>query len=383
MIREALLVVLLGVAGAGCLYLIAAAWLVTAFARRSRPAEPKGAPVTILKPLHGLEPELFDNLASFCRQDYPGEVQMIFGVAGSDDLAIGVVERLRAEFPGHQIELVIDAHAAGSNPKVANLVNMSAHIRHGIVVIADSDIRVRPDYLSSVVGALEQCPGGAVTCLYFGIATNSIWSRLSRQQIDGHFLPGVVSGLRLKLAHPCFGSTIAMRASTLAAIGGFAAVADTLADDYEIGTALRRQGEAVAVPPRAVGHFCSEASFAQLWRHEVRWAATIRLIDPAGYAGWIVSNPLPFALMALAAGGGAPAVALTLAALASRSAVLAAVSHSFVTAQPSYWLVPLRDLLSFAVFVAGLTTRNVDWQGRRYRVMSTGAMMSGGRSRSP
>jgi ceramide glucosyltransferase len=383
MIRDVALAVLLGGAALGCVYLIASAKLVPILARRTQSYRPSGAAVSILKPLHGLDPELLDNLASFCRQDYPGPVQIVFGVSDANDPAIAVIERLRAEFPERDIELVIDPTASASNPKVANLINMSGRIRHGIVVVADSDIRVRSDYLSQVVGLLERANGGAVTCLYFGIGAGSLWSQMSRLQIDGYFLPGVVTGIRLNLARPCFGSTIALRASTLSEIGGFAAVADSLADDYAIGEAVRRRGEFVQVAPLAVGHVCGEASFVELWRHEVRWASTIRTIDPAGYTGWLFGNPFALALLALAAGGGTAALALAVIAFACRGAILTAVGRSYGQPLHPYWLIPLRDLLSFAVFVAGFAARNVDWQGRTYRLTPGGAMMSGERSRSP
>jgi ceramide glucosyltransferase len=373
MIRDVALALLLGAAAVGCAYLAAVVWLVTAFARRDRPVSRFSPAVTVLKPLHGDEPGLFDNLASFCRQNYSGPMQIVFGVADPADPAVDTVERLRTTFPERDIELVVDPRRAGSNPKVANLINMSARIRHEIVIVADSDIRVRPDYLAGVVAAIERNAGGGITCLYYGIAGGSLWSQLARLQIDGHFLPGVVAGLRLRLAQPCLGSTIAMRASTLSSIGGFAAVADTLADDYEIGAALRRRGEPVAVAPFAVGHICGENSFRALWRREIRWASTIRLIDPVGYAGWIVTNPLPFALLAVLLGAGAPAVALAGAACIGRAAVLAAVARAFQAPGPPYWLVPVRDLLSIATYFAGFAARNLDWRGRRYTITAKAA----------
>jgi ceramide glucosyltransferase len=226
-----------------------------------------------------------------------------------------VVEQLRAAFPEKVIELVVDGRVAGSNPKVANLINMSPRIAHDIVVVADSDIRVQPDYLQRIVGALESS-AAAATVPYYGIAAGGFWSLLSRLMVDGHFLPGVLVSARLKLSRPCMGSTIALRRDALQAIGGFEAVADTLADDYEVGALLARHGRPVTVLPFAVGHVCDEATFGRLWRHELRWASTVRSIDPVGYAGWAVTHALPLALIALALGGGWPAVWLALAALA-------------------------------------------------------------------
>src|SRR5262249_1533728 len=181
----------------------------------------------------------------------------------------------------------IHATLLGSNRKVCTLANMAARIRHDVVVVSDSDIRVDPGYLSRVVAALQASGVGAVTCLYYGVPATGLWSRLSALAINAHFLPSVVFGLALRLARPCFGSPIALTRATLAQLGGFAAFADRLDDDYAIGDAVRRRGRGVAIPSFAVAHQCTQTSARELWRHELRWARTIRSIDAIGYAGSI------------------------------------------------------------------------------------------------
>jgi ceramide glucosyltransferase len=352
---------------------------VAAAVRSTGRAEP---PVTILKPLHGDETGLFENLSSFCEQAYSGPVQMVFGVARPDDSAIATVERLRAAFPHKTLELVVDETVTGSNPKVSNLINMSARIAHDIVVIADSDIRVRPDYLSRVVGALDR-RGGAVTVPYYGIATGTVWSRLAALNIEGHFLAGLLVGSRFGLSRPCLGSTIALRRESLQAIGGFESVADDLADDYEIGALLSARGEPVSLLPFAVGHVCDEKSFGELWRHELRWATTIRSIDPIGYFGWSVTHAFPLALIAWMAGGGTVALCLAAGALACRSILIFAIERGYGLPPRPYWLIPLRDLLSFAVFISGFAARGVSWRGHSYKLKSEGTLVPKKRSPLP
>jgi ceramide glucosyltransferase len=374
MLLDALLILLFAAAAAGCLFMVVAASLAPPSAQPVRATGRAEPAVTLLKPLHGDETSLYENLASFCDQAYAGPLQMIFGVARSDDPAIAAVERLRKEFPGKTIELVIDATISGTNPKVSNLINMSRLIVHDIVVIADSDIRVRPDYLSRIVSALEQ-RGGVVTVPYYGIATDNLWSRLAAMSIEGHFLSGVLVGSRFALSRPCLGSTIALHRSSLTAIGGFEAIADCLADDYEIGALIAARGEPVSLLPFAVGHVCDERSFAQLWRHEVRWAMTIRSIDPVGYLGWSVTHAFPLALIALAIGGGEVAAFLAAAALACRGLLIYAIERGYGLPPRPYWLIPLRDLLSFAVFVAGFISRDVRWRGHRFKLESEGTLI--------
>jgi len=217
----------------GCGYLLAATVLVGRFARAQTPGKPATTPtVTILKPLHGDDGGLVDNLVSFTEQRYAGAVQIVCGVADAHDPAVAVVERLRGSPGTRGLELVIDATLHGANRKVSNLINMAPRIRHEVVILADSDIRVAPDYLARVIAALQQPHIGAVTCLYHGISASGPWSQLGALFINAHFLPSVVLGLASGLAQPCFGSTIALKRSTLDAIGGFAAFADRLDDDY-------------------------------------------------------------------------------------------------------------------------------------------------------
>ncbi|MFL5063150.1 MAG: bacteriohopanetetrol glucosamine biosynthesis glycosyltransferase HpnI [Xanthobacteraceae bacterium] len=372
MIQDALLLVLFSGAVLGCLSMVVAATLVPSFARREQVARGSEPAVTILLPLHGDEAGLFTNLVSFCNQDYSGPIQIVLGVGDRHDPAIHVLERLRDAFPGRRLELVVNAYPAGSNPKVANLVAMSSRIEHDIIVLADSDIRVEPGHLRRVVGALDPSGRGAVTCPYFGISIGNPWSQLARLGVDAHFLPGIMLGVRLGLARPCLGSTICMSRDSLAAIGGFEAVANCLADDHALGEALRKRGETVVLLPFAVGHICSEASWRELWLHEVRWALTIRTIDPVGYAGWSIGHAFPLALAAVCLGGGLPACALAAAALACRAVLVRAIERGYDLPAHSYWLIPVRDLLSFAVLIAGFAGRNVSWKGRRFRVLAGG-----------
>jgi ceramide glucosyltransferase len=383
MIHDVLPVALWLAGAAGCLFMVVAAALLFSSASRLGPADALSDAVTILKPLHGNEAGLYENLASFCEQDYPGPVQIVFGVENPNDPAIAVVERIRAAYPDRTIELIVEPRAIGSNPKVANLINMSGRIAHEVVVLADSDIRVRRDYLSRLVGALKHQGGGAVSCPYYGIPTGGLWSQLAQLTIDSHFLPGVVAGSRLKFARPCLGSTIALRRSSLQAIGGFEPLADCLADDYVLGELVRERGEPVSMLPFAVGHVCGESTFAELWRHELRWALTIRTVDPLGYLGWTVTHAFPLALISWFLGGAGPAIGLAVAALACRAILIFATERGYGLPRHLYWLIPVRDLLSFAVFIMGFVARDVSWRGHHYELMSEGVLKSDRRSRPP
>jgi ceramide glucosyltransferase len=337
------------------------------------PAPASAQPVTLLKPLHGDEPGLEANLRSFLTQTYSGPLETVFGVQNPNDSAIAVVQRVLRDYPEADAELVVDERSHGTNPKVSNLLNMMPIVRHGIIVLSDSDIRAAPDYVARVVAGLQRPGVGAVTVPYIGKPSMSVWSRLVAMGISYQFLPNVVFGTALGMAKPCFGSTIALRRTTLAAIGGFAALADHLADDYELGRAVRALGETVAVAPFAVEHWCSEQSFGQLWRHELRWLRTIGLVDPAGHIGSLITFPLAWAIIGAALLGLAPApIAVLLAALAARTWLKTRIDAAFDAHSGPLWFVPVRDMISFGAFIGSLFKTPVDWRGQSYRVKSDG-----------
>ena len=377
---------LIGLAGlalavVGSLYALAAALLSRRFLARPACPASRFPGVTILKPLLGAEPGLYDNLASFCRQAYPGPVQVVFGVKDARDPAAAVARRLIADHPGADLELVTDGRTHGANGKISNLINMAGSIRHDVLALADSDIQVGPDYLGHLVGALEQPGVGMVTCLYRGIPAPGLWSRLAALGVNHHFLPSVMVGLGVGRAKPCFGATMALRRETLAEIGGFQAFANHLADDHAMGEAVRRTGARVAIPSVMVDHICRAHSAGELLGHELRWARTVRLLDPAGFLGSAITHPLPFALVALALlpngpwGQGALGLAL-LSRLALQTQVNRAISGAGSASTPGAWLLgPLRDLLSFAVFVASHFTNAISWRGQRFRVRRDGTLI--------
>jgi ceramide glucosyltransferase len=354
----------------GCAYALFAIWAARGFACATPPSPSTKAPlITILKPLHGPEPNLYANLATFCQQDYPAPVQVVFGVANPDDPAAAVVRRLIADFPGRDLALVINARRHGANAKVSNLINMQPAVRYETIVIADSDIVVSPDYLSNVAAHLNQPAVGLVTCLYRGLAAGGIWSRLAAAGIDYHFLPNVLVGLKLGLATPCFGSTIALTRTTLTKIGGLQSVADQLADDYALGMAARRAGLQVAIAPFIVTHVCAEQSLRELLLHEIRWARTIRAMDSVGFCGLAITHAVPLALLGLILGGLTPVAWTILAvALVCRFALQAELHRLLHLGTGIFWLGPIRDILSFAVFVASFFGRRVEWRGHRHVV---------------
>ena len=358
----------LALAGSG--YALAAASLAKRLAG-GQPAAGAQPSVTVLKPLCGDEPQLAANLESFLRQDYGGPVQMICGVQDPSDPALEAARAAQLSAPGAQLDLIVDDQLHGGNGKVSNLINMMRAARNELIVLSDSDIAVRPDYLARIAAALAEPGVGAATCYYYGRGLAGPWSRLSAMGITYGFLPNVLVGVALQAAHPSMGSTIAMRRQVLDEIGGFDAFADVLADDYEIGRAVRAKGYRVALPPFAVAHGCADASFRELFSHELRWAVTIRIIDPAGHAGSFVTHALALALIGAALQGfGYASLAVLGVALGSRLTLKWSFDHAVGHISGPWSLMPVRDLVSFGVYVASFFARAVYWRGARFGVSS-------------
>jgi ceramide glucosyltransferase len=358
-------------------YLCGTAVAAARFARR-RVALPEEQPaVSVLKPLHGAEPGLYENLLSFVDQDYRA-LQIVFGVRNPDDGALPIVRRVIAERPERDIELVIDSRVSGRNLKVANLVNMLPAARHDVLVFADSDMRVGHDYLATVTAPLRDPMIGLVTCLYKGWPTGGLWPRLGALHINFGFLPGALLGEALNAGGGCFGATIALRRDVLERIGGLAVVRDELADDHRIGTAVREAGFATALSPYLVETSVSEKNLKNLWRHELRWARTVRLMAPVGFAGSIVTHAVALSLIAsLLCGFSLTSLGFLALSCALRWASAGAIARTLRVPTVGLWLLPLRDLLSFAVFVGSFCGRNVSWRDQFFHIEPSGLIVDG------
>jgi ceramide glucosyltransferase len=359
----------------GAIYTVMAAISVRRYAPRSEPAAAVPPSVTVLKPLHGAEPHLEDNLATFFAQDYPAPFQLVFGIQDKSDPAIDVVARLRARFPHVEAALVVDGQRHGSNAKISNLINMQTAARHDVLILSDSDIAVSSDYLGRVAAALQPKGVGAVTCLYTGWAGAGFGSRLCAMGIDYQFLPNAVTSVVLSLAEPCFGSTIALRRAVLDEIGGFKAFVDFLADDYEMGRAVRAKGYHIVIPRFVVRHACNERNIGEWLAHELRWARTLRVVAPAGHVCSIVTHAIPLALLGIILSGFTLfAVACLVTTLAARAALKWRVDLCYGCNGGPLWLLPVRDVLSFGVFLVSLFGGSVEWQGEHLRVEQDGVL---------
>ncbi len=336
----------------------------------------------MLKPLHGGEPLLEEALASVCAQAYP-EFQLVCGVGEASDPAAVVVKRLQARFPDRDIALVADAAEHGENGKVGNLINMLPAAKHDLLVISDSDVHTEPDYLQSIAAEFAAPQTGLVTTLYAGLpADGSLAARLGALAIGQYFLPGALLARALG-REDALGATMALRRETLAAVGGFEALAHHLADDNILGQLVRARGLRIRLARSVCATTVPETTLAALFRHELRWARTIRTLVPASFAASALQYPLAWSLVALALAGGAGwawgffllawAVRALLAKEVDRQLGLAAKG---LAAAAPVWLLPCREMLSLLVIGASYLGNRVEWRGR---VLHTG-LDSGGRN---
>jgi ceramide glucosyltransferase len=359
-------------------YLVGTAIAAMRFARRPLPMGVQRPPVSVMKPLHGVEPGLYENLRSFCDQDYP-VVQVLLGVNDPNDGALTIARDLIRESPDSDIALVVDPRIRGSNGKVANLENMLEAARHEILVLADSDMRVDRRYLAAVTAPLLDPGVGAVTCLYKGVGAAGRWSEFGALHINFGFLPSALVAEALGVDRGCFGATIALRRPTLSRIGGFARIRNELADDQRIGEAVRERQLAVVLSRYLVEAQVWEPSLAGLWRHELRWARTVRTIAPAGFAGSVLTHAVALSAVGAAATGfGLTASMFLVMSLSLRWVSAWVIAGTLALPTAKLWLLPLRDALSFAVFVASFFGRTVSWRDQLFRVAPGGRMSADG-----
>jgi ceramide glucosyltransferase len=336
-------------------------------------------PVTVLKPLCGAEPGLYQHLRSFCRQDYP-QFQIVFGVRDPADPALAVVRRLVAEFPAQPIELVIDPQQHGSNAKVSNLINMIARARHDVLVMADSDTCAAPDYLAAVTAPLQDRTVGLVTCLYRGVPTRQIWSRLGAMYINDWYAPSVLLAWLFGYQGYVSGQTICLRRDTLQAIGGLRHIASHLADDHRLGELVRALGLRTVLSRYWLTAEHDEPNLSSLIGHELRWMRTIRVLRPISFRWMFLSFSLPLAATGLALSAVDETLSLTawgffLTTLVARLALH--MVHRRQDHRPllsDCWLLPARDLLILWVWCRSFRGSQVIWRGNQFAVDNDGVM---------
>lgn len=356
---------------AGCAQAAIGTFLVRRFCDREKqiPALPAFPPLTILKPLHGDEPLLEEALESFFTQDYPN-YQIVFGVQRANDPAIALVRRLQARHPAQDIALVINGALHGANRKVSNLINMLPQVKHDLLVISDSDIHVRPDYLKQVALPFATPNVGLVTTLYAGLpATRSLPRLLSACQINHNFLPGVLLSRYLG-RQDCLGATMAVTRTMLETVGGLPALVDHVADDAVLGRLVRAQGRDIAIAGCMTWTTIAEDSFGDLLRHELRWGRTVRALAPGGYLASSIQLPLFWltAAMVLLPHANWP---LTVFLCGWTFRAICAFAMDRTVGQRSVLpllLLPLRDWLSALVMLGSMTGSRVDWRGHTMHV---------------
>ncbi|MCX8071614.1 MAG: bacteriohopanetetrol glucosamine biosynthesis glycosyltransferase HpnI [Candidatus Binatia bacterium] len=341
------------------------------------PADPVPG-VTILKPLKGLEPGLFENLASFCRQDYP-KFQVIFAVADPADPAIPVVRRLIRAFPDVAIDLVVDPTIYGTNYKISNLQNGYRLCRYDYLVIADSDIRVPPHYLRTIVADLLRPEVGVVTCLYRARPVGGWPAKIEALFVNTDFTPSVFVARMVETTRYAFGATMAIRRDVLQRIGGFLALSHYLADDFFLGNLVSRHGFQVEISPLIVDTYLAVPSWKRLVEHQLRWSRTYRSVRGGSYFALVLTHGCLWALANLVLYWGNPwAWAAALGLLAFRLTVAGIVAQRFLDVPLTLTdvaILPFKDLFLSLMWASAFFGNTVSWSGHRFRVVANGEMV--------
>jgi ceramide glucosyltransferase len=376
------LTTVLAVAGMGYFLVAIVAARVFLIARGTPlPGFPPG--VSILKSLKGLDPNMLDAFRSHCHQNYLGEFELLFGVSSLDDPAVPAVHQLQSEFPNQMIRLIECPARLGANGKVSTLAQLAPHTRYEFLLVNDSDISVSPHYLERVMAHFAQSepqpdqrsskPVGLVTALYRGRMHDSLGSRFESLGIATDFMPSVLvarmieGGLRYGL-----GSTLAVSREALEKIGGFEALVDHLADDYELGERIYKAGFRIALSSEVVETSVPAYPWSGFCDHQLRWLRTVRDARPGGYAGLLFTHGFTLALVNVIASGLSP-ISLWILALSfflrlSLAMTVGAVVLADHQVLPNLWLLPLRDLVATALWIAGFSGNTIVWRGEIFTV---------------
>lgn len=338
-------------------------------------------PVSILKPVHGDEPDLEENLASFFQQDYP-EYEILFCARQADDAGLMAARRVARRFPQVKVRILTCGEPPWPNARTFSLEIMRREASYPILVASDSDVRVGPDYLASVVQPLSDPRVGLVTCLYRGVTRHGLWAQLEAMGMSVEMTSGVLVANMLEGMKFALGPSMAMRQSTVEKIGGFEQVAQYYADDFVLGNWTARAGETVVLSSYIIEHHILNASFKKSMAHQQAWATSTRFSRPAGHMGEVLTYAVSFGLLALAALGAAGHILLGLALLAftllDRVLLCLLVAGGVVrdpAALRKAWFYPLRDFMGFCFWVRSyFGSRRLRYRGDPYELLPEGRL---------
>ena len=333
--------------------------------------------VSVLKPVRGVDFGSHENFASFCRQEYP-DYEILFAVNDDADPAVPLIQRIIEEFPERRIRLLVGAEHLGANRKVNKLARLVREAQHDLLVLTDGDVRVGPHYLREVVAPLADCKTGAVTSFYRGIAEKNLGAEVEAIGASSDFFAGVLMAEWMEGITFALGASIATTREWLGKMGGFEAIADALADDYEVGNRIVKAGGQVVLSREAVWTMYPAQTFRSFWDHQVRWARTVRLCRPLSYIGLLFTQGLPWVLLAAIVAPTAWTAAVYLFAyLILRSAMAWTVGVWGVrdeVLRRKFWLVPLRDAIHFVIWLVSFASNHIRWGSVEY-VIRQGRMV--------
>ncbi len=353
-------------------YMLATVAALRFFCReRARKLPNYTPPVSLLKPVRGLDFGTYENFASFCRLDYP-EYEILFAVNDECDPAMPVIEQVMAEFPGRRVRLLVGAEDLGANRKVNKLARLAKEAQNDLLVLTDGDVRVGPNFLQELVGPLADEKTGAVTSFYRGIAERNLWAELEAVGASGDFFAGVLMATWTEGIHFGLGASIATTKQWIGKMGGFEAIAGTLADDYELGNRIAKAGGAVMLSREAVWTMYPAQTPTNFWSHQMRWARTIRLLRPWSYVGLLLTQGLPWAVLAALA---APAKWMAASYLVAYGVLRFVMAWTVGVwgvrddvLRKKIWLVPLRDAFYFVIWLASFGSNRITWGNDEYLV---------------
>ncbi|MFI5360482.1 MAG: bacteriohopanetetrol glucosamine biosynthesis glycosyltransferase HpnI [Elusimicrobiota bacterium] len=343
---------------------------------RRRATTPSLPAVTVIKPLKGSAGPLYDNLASFCRQEYPC-FQLVFCLQSPDDAALGVVSRLKRDFPDVDMEVVVSKNRIGYNPKVNNMANGYAFAKYDLILLSDSDISARPDFLRRMVVPFADTGVGLVTAFYEATGSHGLWGHLESLSINANFLPQALCAASFGMRF-AMGAAMMVRRAAFESAGGFPNLADHLADDFWLGESIREAGWKLDLTDAVVATVPDIDGGAEHFKHLVRWARTIRICQPAGYAASLIQHGFSLlTLKVLLFGADRRSLALLLGIWAAKGAASLFLGEALGGRQPAraLWLIPLAEWFAFGAWISGWGSSRVLWRGELYDVQAHGRLV--------